>query len=215
MTVAGSGKRERARASIDLTTGDRTELSGANVGSGPSFVLPEAVAVHASGNPIWVIDSFASGLFEVDRSTGTRTIIADNSSTGSGPTFSLGTLDYDGTSLIVAGSSSVLAIDPATGNRTTLSSPTVGSGPQLAGNRLALDPTGNTIYSLFNGRVTSVDKATGNRTVLADYDVGRGPMSSYGFIDVGPDGIIWLAGDAGYSIGAMDPVTGDRVVAAK
>jgi streptogramin lyase len=63
--------------------------------------------------------------------------------------------------------------------------------------------------------VTAVDRATGNRTLLADHDVGRGPMMSYGFIDIAPDGIVWLSGDAGYSLGALDPLTGDRVVAAK
>ncbi|HRI64777.1 MAG TPA: PQQ-binding-like beta-propeller repeat protein [Polyangium sp.] len=201
--------------SVDRSTGNRTIISGGTVGSGPAFMAPSEVVVHPSGNPIWVIDAFASAIFQVDRSTGDRTIIADNTAIGTGPAFGVSSLSYDGTSLIVLGQGTVLAVDPATGNRTVVSGPTVGMGPQMTGSFLTVNPAGTTIYSVFSGRVLAIDRATGDRTMLANTNVGRGPLVSYGFVHAGPNGIVWLSGDPGYSIGALDTVTGDRVIVAK
>lgn len=102
-----------------------------------------------------------------------------------------------------------------TGNRSTLYDYAVGTGPQIGGAFLSVNPPGTTIYSVFNGRVLSIDRATGDRTMLANTNVGRGPLVSYGFAHAGPNGIVWLSGDPGYSIGALDTVTGDRVIVAK
>ena len=62
---------------------------------------------------------------------------------------------------------------------------------------------------------TTAGDIAGNRTAIANNTTGRGPLPAYSFVAAGPNGLLWLSGDAGYSIAAIDATTGDRVIAAK
>lgn len=110
--------------------------------------------------------------------------------------------------------SSIITIDPATGNRTMVSvSPDKGMGPDLATDSMAIAPDGTfwTYHGQRNGvfGLVSVDPATGNRTA---HDAKAGPLKK----EQGPDRGIWAHPDGKHilmqyanAILIYDPATGN------
>ena len=110
--------------------------------------------------------------------------------------------------------SSIITIDPATGNRTMVSvSPDKGTGPELATDSMAIAANGT--YWTYNGErngvfgLTSVDAATGNRT---SYEAKAGPAKK----EQGDDRGIWVHPDGKHillqyanAILIYDPTTGN------
>jgi len=108
---------------IDQVTGDRTLVSGPDVGSGQRLVFPAGIAVQADGG-IVMTDGFLRAVVRVDPATGDRTIVSD-ADTGSGPPFVAPqalAVEADG-HLVVIDSllPAVVRVDPATGDRTIVS----------------------------------------------------------------------------------------------
>ena len=66
-------------------TGNRTVVSGANQGSGPDFIFPEALVVDSDGSLV-VVDSGLGAVFRVNPGSGDRTVVSD-ARTGSGLSF--------------------------------------------------------------------------------------------------------------------------------
>ncbi|MBW2722952.1 MAG: hypothetical protein JRE71_01080 [Deltaproteobacteria bacterium] len=77
--VADEGAK--AVISVDPITGDRTELSGPLVGTGPTLVDPFGVDVDSAGN-IYVSDG-TLGLIKIDPATGNR-VVHSSSTVGAG-----------------------------------------------------------------------------------------------------------------------------------
>jgi sugar lactone lactonase YvrE len=166
---------------IDPVTGNRTEVSSNGHGSGPAFGFgPDGIAIAADGSLV-VADTFGYQVLRVDPATGNRTTISSNS-VGTGPTFDylFGlALEPDGHILVCDedgfdGNGGIIRIDPATGNRTTVSSNAVGSGPALNGPAsLAVAPDGSIITGTVgadftaDGAVFRVDPVSGNRTLIS------------------------------------------------
>lgn len=125
---------------IDLSTGDRSIVSGAGVGGGHTLLNPNELRFEKGGN---LLVASAFGVLSVNPLTGDRTLLS-GSGVGTGPQFTspfltgLG-IAADGTVLVLQSDTNgtdptnnvVFAIDPLTGNRTILSDPTHGTGPDF------------------------------------------------------------------------------------
>jgi hypothetical protein len=73
---------------VNLTTGDRTIVSGSSTGNGPLFVRPVGIILDNADNRALVADYDANLLLSVDMTSGNRTIFSDaNSNVGTGPAF--------------------------------------------------------------------------------------------------------------------------------
>ncbi|MGH7900479.1 MAG: hypothetical protein ACRENZ_01960, partial [Thermodesulfobacteriota bacterium] len=74
--IAAVDISSKAVFDVDIPTGDRTILSGVNIGNGPQFQSPRGISVEADGD-ILIFDNGIPGLFSVDPATGERTILAE------------------------------------------------------------------------------------------------------------------------------------------
>jgi sugar lactone lactonase YvrE len=64
---------------VDLVNGNRTLISSGkdtSQGSGPLFDTPSGLSINANTNTAWVIDRELAAIFEIDLSTGDRSILA-------------------------------------------------------------------------------------------------------------------------------------------
>ena len=105
----------------------------------------------------------------------------------------------------------LLAVDPLTGDRSTISGDGVGTGPELRNlRRLVSGPSG--VYVVTSeGDFLQIDIPTGDRTLLAEARVGSGPLPDFGDVAVDPaTGAILLLDDSGGPLVHMDPATGIR-----
>jgi hypothetical protein len=167
---------------IDVATGDEVTVADAATGTGPAFNLLDALALDEANGRAFVYDEPAR-ILQVDLSTGNRTVVSDTT-TGTGPVFNIGTaamvFDTGGARLIVAtpalpkaGSfdDSLVAVDPATGDRTVLSDSTTGMGPAFSFSgtiAIAADPGNGRVVVAQNSTLLLVDLATGDRQLLYD-----------------------------------------------
>ena len=60
---------------VDLTTGDRTIVSGAGVGSGQAFGSNERLDVELQNNVAYVYDLAVGGVIIIDLATGDRAVV--------------------------------------------------------------------------------------------------------------------------------------------
>ena len=113
----------------------------------------------------------------------------------------------------------IFRVDPNSGDRTVVSSNTVGTGPMLASpTSLALEADGSILVSTRFDFVYRVDPATGNRTEVSGPSQGTGAelLQPTG-IEVANDGTIFLSdGGEGLSttvaVRRIDPSSGNREV---
>src|SRR5262249_17524442 len=130
---------EEAVFFVDPVTGDRIEISSPTVGSGPTFE-PTFLALGVSDDEIFATGDQGGEIFRVNID-GSRSLVS-SAARGSGP--SLGSLydlvlAPDGRILIAnytgapGANPAILAIDPTTGDRSAVSSSTlgVGAGPSF------------------------------------------------------------------------------------
>jgi DNA-binding beta-propeller fold protein YncE len=189
---------------IDIRTGDRTIVSSSAMGTGPIFGNPTTLAFDAS-DLLLVGDQVLDGVFSVDVSNGNRTIVSSQER-GIGPPLAtpLGMgIAADGMIYVAtisggltSSSSSVVEVNPATGNRLTVSSSSVGSGPEFAGIRgLTLDAAQHLfVVDVELDAVLRVDRISGNRTVISDGAIGAG--TTFDLPDpIAVVGMLQLAGD--------------------
>ncbi len=186
--VVDSGLNSKAVLAVDLATGDRSVISDANTGSGTTLGSPVGIVLDTANNRALVTDGFfgLKAVVAVDLATGNRTMISD-ANTGSGAVLG----DPRGIALDTANnralvvdsglnSKAVLAVNLATGNRTTvISDANTGSGTALGSPvGIALDTANNRalVTDGFLGlkAVVAVDLATSNRTVVSDANTGSG-----------------------------------------
>lgn len=119
---------------IDLVTGARSVLASASVGSGPwDFGSTRRVAVDGPRNRA-IVTTYLGGTlaYAVDLATGDSALVA-SPMLGTGPEveYPVGaTMDEAGARLLIvdATADAVFAVDPATGNRSFVSTDAVGSG---------------------------------------------------------------------------------------
>lgn len=173
---------------INLVNGARSVVSSATVGSGTAFGFAVSVVYDAVTNPaiprLLVSDSSVHAIFAVNITTGDRSIVSSAVPTGTGTSLQWPSqiqLDAAGNRLLIVDSHStrnaLVAMDLATGNRTTLSDATTGSGTQLSAPvALALNRANQRAYAMdgYAANLIQVDLATQARSVIYSSNVGTG-----------------------------------------
>jgi sugar lactone lactonase YvrE len=116
---------------VDSLTGTRSTLSeNSNPVGGPDFETPLAMAFEADGNLVvaegwWTGVAGANpGVVRVNRTTGVRTSVSNNTWPVGGPNFTSPNgiaVEADGSILVTDLGGSVIRVNPITGARTTLS----------------------------------------------------------------------------------------------
>ncbi len=105
---------------VDLATGNRTILSGVDVGEGIAFDLPTKLALDAANNRVLVTDFSGKAVIAVDLTTGNRTEFS-GPNTGTGPALINPNgivLTENNIALIIdAGVKQLFALDMITGER--------------------------------------------------------------------------------------------------
>lgn len=166
----------------DLTTGARTIISDPSTGAGTIISNAEGVDLDTVSNRALVINRVSPpGLYGVDLVTGDRTLIS-----GSGPIFQqIEAVQFDAANnralITDSGLNAVFGVNLATGARTVLSSPTVGTGPNTqAAQDIEYNPATNLAYVFAYLTFTTtpavylIDLNTGNRSILSDITHGTG-----------------------------------------
>jgi hypothetical protein len=195
-------RQQDALVSVDLATSGRKELSGDEAGSGTGFEDPQALSLDVDTGldgqvenvgEVVVVDPGAAALVSVDPVSGARTTLSGGPA-GTGP--ALGTprgLAFDpgdaATSvparfLVVDEQlNALLAVDPASGDRTIVSDATTGAGPELGAPQavtLELGATGRTGRALVvtedPAALIAVDLTTGDREELSGPNKGDGSV---------------------------------------
>ncbi len=197
--------------SVDLTTGDRTLVSGRGRGIGPNVDMGQLVAIALEPSGL-ILGSNGTSVFRIDPESGDRTIVSGES-TGAGPSFrkvDAMVLEAAGT-LAVADEDlgGVVRVDLATGERTLVAGGPVGSGPRptcAAG--ADWESGGSIVLADCEAGILRVDLETGDRRVVSDSVTGAGPLlKSVRDIAVEPSGML-LVVDGG-SLKRVHPVRGD------
>jgi hypothetical protein len=204
---------------MNLTTHAESVFVDGAIGTGQHFSYPRSAAYDPSGNVVYIGDSGAIHRVEVD--TGNRTLVSSSSNmspvgTGS-PIYEVNdiTLDMPGNRLYLANRANILSVDLLDGDRTIVSSSTVGTGPAFTkASGLVMDIANQKAwfvdYEL--AAVLQVDLVTGNRVVLSGSANGTGPLFAfpYGIVrDTVNDRL--LVGDQ-QDVVAVDLSTGDRTI---
>jgi hypothetical protein len=229
--TSGQGRAElivadglsEALVQIDPSTGNRTELSSPCLGSGPSLGYPVDVIVEDEANTpsrsALVLDASRRAIFRVDLATGDRSELSGPAA-GDGPPLGVAgvidlrslALDSEHGRLLVtrdsfgSAPSWLYAVDPATGNRTLLSSSTRGDGPALPRcNGIVLNsstpgPT-TEAFVLFGSGVARVNLESGDRSLFSSSTpvVGTGvriDSPQRGWLDV-TGGMLFASTDSG------------------
>jgi DNA-binding beta-propeller fold protein YncE len=159
---------------IDLETGDRSEFSGRNRGSGPALNTGAAsLAIEVSGRSVFVLDAAEGALLRIDLVTGDRSIVS-GTGVGAGPAIgnmmSGLALSADRTRAHVSDRfSGVVEIDLATGDRTLHSSADPSLGPVVF-DVCPFSAAGESqLFGIHRGgtAIVQIDLASGRRAVMA------------------------------------------------
>jgi DNA-binding beta-propeller fold protein YncE len=202
----------------------RSVVSGAGRGAGPPFDEPVGLALDSDGGSLYVVDRELRAVFRVHPGSGDRTIVSSGSVIT--PGVGTGTNLLDPTAILFEpsrrtllvvddGRNSLVAIDPATGNRTTVSdnSPAYGATMNFW-DTIALDAARNraivatpSIHEQYG-----VDLTTGVRSLVSDMarDIPNANRSFTGVTVAPPRGAAYLADDFSNAVVRMDLATGLR-----
>ncbi len=184
--VVASSDPEVVLYEVDVTTGDRLVLSGAQRGKGPSPQL----AIDLSLHPAFDVDVTADGeiilsdpgtpaLFRVDPETGDRVTVVDGSF-GNGPKLNQPqgvNATLDGLLVVERSKGELYRVDYTTANRSLISGEGMGSGPLASVATGVVECGGAAYVSGFGSKnILRIDLATGARTVLSGATAGTGPL---------------------------------------
>jgi hypothetical protein len=221
---------------VNGMTGNRRVVSGCvNVectaiqGTGPNFQFARGIIFETYKTAI-VCDGDLDDLnniktiFRVDLLSGNRFVISSSDPSlqrGSGPAFdTLFDVILDANGMIIAADTeidTIFRVHPLTGDRTILSSNSVGTGPQLGfPGDMVLEDSGMLLSTEGSfDMVLRIDPVTGNRTIVSSSNSSnlRGDgisLQNLGGITIDPNGDILVADAGQNAVIKIDPVTGDR-----
>lgn len=186
--VLDSSSAIRGIVAVNLQTGARTVLTGTDVGEGPTFQVPQDVALDSAGNRLLVTDLLIPDrITAVEISTGNRSVFSD-ASTGTGTIIeSAWRVAVDaaaGRALVVdSGRNAVIAVNLSDAARSVFSD-NGGSGPKLVEPRgVFVDSQANRTLLAEAGvrTVLAINNGTGARTRISDDGIGAGP--TFGFVE--------------------------------
>jgi DNA-binding beta-propeller fold protein YncE len=191
-----------------LDGGPRSMISGRQLGSGPAFEDPVAIARNPADGSLYVVDAGLKALFRVN-SAGDRALLA-----GMGPGFFSPTdLDFDTERqeiLLSDEQAGILAISPATGERRLISSGS-SPGPTIYYHRgVGFDSARHRILTTDTSSLFAVDPATGARTMISDGIADAVQRFIGGMTVASQAGFAYLADEFANGVVRVDLLTGTR-----
>jgi len=176
--------------SVDPSTGLRTAVSSADVGTGPGFQSIRGITLDSANNRVLAVDWQREALTAIDLTSGDRTDIS-SASIGTGPIIDGPNdvvLDAANNRALIAAyqANAVIAVNLSNGDRSVISEgdgevPEVGTGPEIEFMQsIALDSASNRVLVTAEhsdgsvDAIIAVDLATGNRSILSDEATGTG-----------------------------------------
>jgi len=167
---------------VNLSNGNRTAISTAANSFRTRIAFGSGVALNAANNAVYVSAQSGIGVVRIDLATGARTVVSSTepgATVGTGDAIGSGDIVFDDATnpsaprLLVLAAQRVVAVEIATGNRTTLSGlvlgSNVGAGPSFgAPQRMKLDSAHGRLLVADNGvnALMTVDLASGDRATL-------------------------------------------------
>lgn len=220
--VLGMTSGASSLLAVHPITGDRTLMTDPAPAFGP--VLSNAFSVATNGTFAFVTNGSPAGVLRVDLASGVRTTVADPS-TGAGAPFTTvnGIVVESATSTAWVGAVDtnpdfgVFQVDILTGDRTPVSTTTVGSGGGVIAHR-TLSRVPGAVRWVAERSVWEAPVATGNRTVLSGNGIGHGPrLSSSADAICRPraDGLLVVVDRGASAVLVVDPTTGERLVVSR
>jgi hypothetical protein len=214
---------------VDLATGAIEVVSSRAKGTGP---LPRYATGEMEYDPVagrlLLMDGIVDRMLAVDPRTGDRMVVS-GPGVGTGPAFASAIgleLDpangrawvFNRSFEFVPGSGALLGVDLASGNRSVVSSPTVGSGPWPAyESKMSRAPDGQRLLVAcwMDEVVLGIDLASGHRAIVSDAASALGtPWTAVWDVAVGVDGRAWAGSSADGRIFAFDPASGAHAAVA-
>ncbi len=199
-----------AIVAVSVPTGTRTVLVDSGAGSGPLATGANVLALDMTTGETFLTGLSMPGFVAVDRATGARR--AAGTETG------VQALAFDPEAQrLVGGTSagSLVALDPNTGERTTLSGPGVGSGPPLGSiTAVSLDASAQAAYvfDVVLDAILHIDLVSGDRIIVSSDAIGNGPPLRSVFGLARDATTLYVAEDALDAILAVDLETGVRTM---
>lgn len=212
---------------VEISSGNRNLIKELSIGTGPDVLNMNDAHINSTKDKIYF--STPGGIYFTVPSSGARNLVS-NFSQGSGTNFGnivAMALNSDSTFAYVLDRGTTWAASPnalfkvnlQSGDRTIVSSASVGTGPNITINNsltLAIDSTETFAYfsDSATDEIIQVNLSNGNRTVISSSVVGTGTAMSY-VMDtmVSPDDSILYASDATLKVVfAIDIATGNRTI---
>jgi sugar lactone lactonase YvrE len=177
-------EQQGALLSADLQTGTRRILGSASIGSGPALAPANGIAIRPSDGTVFTAQKWGE-ILSVDTNTLARQTLI-HSQIGMGPRMSwtdrLTSEQAEGAprSLLVTSNTGVHRLDLATGNRSIVSSSTVGAGPSGAIETIVLDTRPDHPAHAFGVMwgptfsLVGIDLTNGNRELIVDLNLSSG-----------------------------------------
>jgi DNA-binding beta-propeller fold protein YncE len=173
---------------VDIDTGDRQQLIGANGfsedGTNLQLSRPSDLAFDETDG-LFIVDEFRAALFKKEIATGIIQLIS-NGGIGKGSGFATDLINLSGINLdetrkrLYVGEStgSIISIELASSNRTTIISPFSGEIGFHGINDMAFDLAEDSIYTINSKAIIAVDPNTGERVNNSGLSTGGTPLES-------------------------------------
>lgn len=163
---------------VDIETGDRQQLTGGYAFSEDGINLqlsrPTDLAFDEAEG-LLILDEFRAALFHKETDTGATQIVSSGG-IGKGSGFATDLINLSGVDLdesrnrlyVSESSGSVIAIDLASSNRTTIINPYAGEIGFHGVNDMVFDQTEDIIYTVNSKAIVAVEPDTGERVITSD-----------------------------------------------
>ena len=205
---------------IDMSTGDRTILSGNNVGDGERRFRISKVNLDFDNNRILAGSRDEPVLYSIDLRSARKSVLFDDSD-GTGPavgSFNMAILDKPNNRMLARSGIGLFSMDLSSGNRTLLSDPDTVNGPSLGSIRdMTLDSPANRILAVeeddrLNPTLLEIDLSTGLRATLSGPALGGGPglVQPRSVVLDMPMNRVLVADQGAIGVLAIDLATGNR-----
>lgn len=213
---------------IDMATGDRAIIASESIGSGPAITASRGIALNQESNQLYFADADAGAVIALNLSDMSREILSSpDVGTGEGFIEPSGiAFDPVGKRIFVSDrglggtdSARVFAIEPETGNRTTIYEPYIDPFPNLGDiGDIDIMPDGNTLLIRSNhDQIALLDIASSDRKIISGDDIGKGELLlNVTSVAVSPNGLVAYFTSYNHdALFAVNLATGDRVIIAK
>lgn len=213
---------------IDMVSGDRVIIASESVGSGPAITASRGIALNPESGLLYFADADAGAVIALNVSDMSREIVSSpDIGTGEGFIEPAG-IAFDPVSKRIfvsdrglggTDSARVFAIDPETGNRTTIYEPYIDPLPNLGDvGDIDIMPDGNRILIRSNhDQIALLDVDGHAREIFSSNDIGKGEfLMNVTSVAVSPNGVVAYFTSYNYqALFAVNLATGDRVIVAK